>query len=235
MSYILEALRRSQAERERGQVPGLHAQAATNAAPAAPRAGVAVPGLVLAAALAVVALLGLGVWLWRSAAPALPQAAPVSAVVPALVAVPLPAVVSAPPVLVAPQVPAPAVLPLVVSAPMAAPMAAPTAAPAPAVLTPNVQASVAAPSAPAVAVAAASRAQPRVLRLAELAPEQRRDLPPLVMGGSIWSESALGRFVIVNGQVVREGEAAAPGVMVERIGPKAVLLRWRDLHLEVPL
>ena len=80
-----------------------------------------------------------------------------------------------------------------------------------------------------------SRAVPRLLALAELTPDQRRDLPPLVMGGSIWSESALGRFVIVNGQVVREGEAAAPGVAVESIGPKAVLLRWRDLRFEVPL
>ena len=80
-----------------------------------------------------------------------------------------------------------------------------------------------------------SRAVPRLLALAELTPDQRRDLPPLVMGGSIWSESALGRFVIVNGQVVREGEAAAPGVTVESIGPKAVLLRWRDLRFEVPL
>ena len=223
MSYILEALRRSQAERERGQVPGLHAQAASSAVPAPARASVAAPWPVLAAAL-VVALAGLGAWLWRSAAPAVPQATPVSvvapAVAPALVSAPLPA----PPAVVAPQAPAPGVLPLVVSAPMAAPAAA--------VLTPNVQAPGAMPVA---AVAAASRALPRVPLLAELAPEQRRDLPPLVLGGSIWSESALGRFVIVNGQVVREGEAAAPGVMVERIGPKAVLLRWRDLRFEVPL
>ena len=32
MSYILQALRRSQAERERGQVPGLNAQLAAVAA-----------------------------------------------------------------------------------------------------------------------------------------------------------------------------------------------------------
>ena len=57
----------------------------------------------------------------------------------------------------------------------------------------------------------------------------------MVIGGSIWSESPASRFVIVNGQVVREGEAAAPGVLLERIGPKAAVLRWREWRIELPL
>jgi general secretion pathway protein B len=73
------------------------------------------------------------------------------------------------------------------------------------------------------------------VRLAELGAEQRRELPPLSLGGSVWSESALSRFVIINGQVVREGDTAAPGVVVDRIGPKAVWLRWRELRLEIPI
>jgi general secretion pathway protein B len=72
------------------------------------------------------------------------------------------------------------------------------------------------------------------LRLDRLSPEQRRELGPLVIGGSIWSENASSRFVIVNGQVVREGEAAAPGVTLERIEPKAAVLRWRELRIELP-
>jgi general secretion pathway protein B len=63
----------------------------------------------------------------------------------------------------------------------------------------------------------------------------RRELPPLVLGGSIWSENAASRFVIVNGQVVREGEAAAPGVLCESVGPKSVVLHWREMRIEVPL
>jgi general secretion pathway protein B len=39
---------------------------------------------------------------------------------------------------------------------------------------------------------------------------------------------------MVNGQVVHEGEAAGPGVVVERIGAKAAVLRWRDMRIEVP-
>ena len=86
-------------------------------------------------------------------------------------------------------------------------------------------------------VPAAPTAAPalRTLRMGELSAEQRRELPPLSLGGSVWSESALSRFVIVNGQGVREGDTAAPGVVVERIGPKAVWLRWRELRLEVAI
>jgi general secretion pathway protein B len=194
MSYILDALRRSQAERERGQVPGLDAQLAPAEAPSpARRAGAA---LWLGIGLGVGGLAALVIWWQRPVPPvvvATPQAAP-AAPAPA----PLPRVVSVPPVVVAPA---------------PAPVARQPPAPAPA---------------PAVAV-------PRTLTLAELTPEQRRELPPLVMGGSIWSENPQSRFVIVNGQVVREGESAGAGVTVERIAQKAVLFRWRELRFEVPL
>jgi general secretion pathway protein B len=75
----------------------------------------------------------------------------------------------------------------------------------------------------------------RAVLLAQLAADLRRELPPLTLGGAIWSDSAASRFVIVNGQVLREGEVAAPGVVLERIGQKAVFLRWRDWRIEVPI
>ncbi|KPF57602.1 hypothetical protein D621_08050, partial [beta proteobacterium AAP51] len=136
---------------------------------------------------------------------------------------PLPQVVSAPP--------APVVAPALVPAPTPAP--APVQAVPPDPARTGVPPAAMAPPSPAPAPPAP--ATPRTLRLAELSAEQRRELPPLNLGGAVWSESALSRFVIVNGQVVREGDAAAPGVVVERIAPKAVLLRWRELLLEVPL
>jgi hypothetical protein len=40
--------------------------------------------------------------------------------------------------------------------------------------------------------------------------------------------------VILGGQVVREGETTADGVLVERITPKAVVLRWRDQRGSLP-
>ena len=195
MSYILEALRRSQAERERGQVPGLNAQAApAGDLPAdEPRSR---PALWLGIGLGAGAVLALVAWWALRPAPA-----------------PAP-VVSMPAAPAVAPAPAPA-LPVVVSAPPAPAPAAPAA------------------SAPPPPVASAPAA--RTPTLAELSAEQRRELPPLVMGGSIWSENALSRFVIVNGQVVREGEAAAPGVTVERIAPKSVTMKWRELRFELPL
>jgi general secretion pathway protein B len=213
MSYILDALRRAESERQRGQPPGLHAQPATaSPPPAAPPRVAALGWLGLGLALAAAAGLALSL-LHRDGAPALqaplPPAAPL-----APAAMPQPA-----PVVAAP--PAPAPLPQVVSAPPPAP--APTHAlptPAPAPREPP--------------VAAAALAQPTAVALAGLTPEQHRDLPPLVISGSIWSESAEHRYLIVNGQVVREGQAAAPGVVLERIGPRAAVVRWRDLRVELP-
>jgi general secretion pathway protein B len=133
-----------------------------------------------------------------------------------------PAVTPAPAVTGAPPALEPAPLPLVVSAPPPPPAAAPA---------PPTAAAPAAVDKPAALAAAA----PRVLRLSELSAEQRRELPSMSLGGSVWSDSALSRFVIVNGQVVREGETAAPGVVVDTIGPKSVRLRWRDLRIELAL
>jgi general secretion pathway protein B len=72
------------------------------------------------------------------------------------------------------------------------------------------------------------------LPLAELSPQQRAELPPMAIGGAIYSESPSSRFILVNGQVVREGELAAPGVTLERIGPHSAVIRWRGQRIEIP-
>jgi general secretion pathway protein B len=221
MSYILEALRRSQAERERGQIPGLNAQ--PSALAALPTQRDAPPWRwLLPAGLTGLALVALAAWFWR--APAAPASPPPAAVV---AATPAPAVAASP-----------APLPVVVSAPPSpspSPVTAPTPAPAPAPAPATTPTAAATPAPAAAALPSAATPAPRAVRLADLNAEQRRELPPLNMGGSVWSESSLSRFVIVNGQVMREGDTVAPGVTVDRIGPKAVWLRWRELRLEVPI
>lgn len=198
MSYILDALRRAESERARGQVPGLHDQPAL---PAATVARGSRPIWVLASALGLaLALVALTLWWTRRPEPPAPAAAFVA---------PAPVAQPAPPV-AAPITPP---LPMVVSAP--APMLPASAAVAPAVAAPAQQVGI--------------------TRLAELPPDQQREWPNPVLGGSVWSESVANRFVIVNGQLLHEGEAAAPGLIVERIGPKTVVLRWRERRVEVPL
>jgi general secretion pathway protein B len=246
MSYILDALRRAEAERERGAVPGLHSVNLPEAEGAADsRAGArAKPALWLAAAAVLLVLAGGGWWLAGSRAPAAPAAAlaPISPTAPSAAAVATaPAVapppVAAPPITAAapvavlqlptPPTPAPAAVPAP-SAPAAVPLPAAKAV-APVLAAPTPAATAAAP--PATPAPGAVR----TIGLAELGPELRRDWPPLVLGGSIYSDNPASRFVIANGQVVREGQTAAPGVVVERIGQRSVLLRWRELRVEVPL
>ena len=192
MSYILDALRRADAERQQGGVPGLHTPPSSQAAAPAPQSprllwgGAAVLLLILCGALG---------WWWTRPAVVVVNAVASPAVAPALVIPPAPA--------------AAAPLPIVVSA-------APVAAAVP-------------------ASAALPMPVPKSVPLQQLASDLRRELPPLVVGGSVWSDSAASRFVILDGQVLREGESVAPGLVLERIQPKAVVLRWRDMRVEITL
>ncbi|MDE2372079.1 MAG: general secretion pathway protein GspB [Burkholderiales bacterium] len=229
MSYILDALRRSQAERERGRVPGLEARSAAAAPAPAERPPVAWLGWGLAALL----LLAWGGWALRPApevpiAPVAPVAAPAAATPVAAAPAPrpaLPIVVSAPPVQVPTPLqpgaqstaPASALAPTPSPTPSPAPKATPSPAPAPLQPLPQPHPQAAAP-----------------LPWSQLTPEQQRAWPALAMGGVIWSENAASRYLIVNGQVVREGEFAAPGVVLERIGPKSAVLRRQGERVEMP-
>lgn len=217
MSYILDALRRADAERERGAVPGLHSQPATPA-PAAPspvpRRG---PWIVAAAVLAVVALGG-AVW-WSAQRPAAPAVVVAQAPAPATARVDTPP----PPAAASAGVEAvPRVGPPRIVTPPAVTAEAPARRPAAAMPTP-------APATPATAAVAE-----RVIPIDQLPAEQRRSLPQLSIGGAIYSDQPAARMLLVGGQLLHEGDTAAPGVTLERIGPRSAVLRWRELRYEVP-
>lgn len=229
MSYILDALRRAQAERERGQVPGLEARTLAQAPPqpAPPQTS----GLWLGGALALAGLTVAALVLWRGEGPPAPVAASGPAWAPA--AGPAQAVARAGGPRAA--VPTPTTPPpmVVVSAPVLPP-ARPPLQPAPGP-KPVVPATPALLPLPASAQPVPPPSSVRAVQLAQLSPDLRRELPAMVLGGAIWSDNAASRFVIVNGQVLREGDAVAPGVVLERIAPKAVFMRWRDWRIEVPI
>jgi general secretion pathway protein B len=224
MSYILDALKRADAERERGQVPGLHAQPMTladgdaSAARGQPRWGL-IAGAVVVAAIAVAIA-------WRMGADAhAPMPAPLAAATPEPAAPP-PAAPSLAPTAV-PVAPAPVVAP----APMpvnAAPGPPPRAVRAP---PPAPRASAPSPEAAAAPIVAPILAP--IVALAELPADLRRRIPPLVVGGSIYSDDARSRFLILNGDVVHEGGQAAPGLVLERIGPKSAVLRFEDRRFRI--
>lgn len=191
MSYILDALRRAEAdrERERGQVPGLHTQPLNDPA-AAPAPGPrrwlpwAGGGLLL--------LAGIGAGSWLTGSP--------------------------------PETPAPAALqpaPLVVSAPPPQPAAS---------VSPYLP-----PAPPPAPVVAAPPAEVPIPRLSDLPESTRRALPQLAIGGSVYSDDPASRMVIINGEVLREGARLGADLVLEQIGPRELLLRFRGQRYRMPV
>jgi general secretion pathway protein B len=222
MSYILDALRKADAQRERDPARGIHAQPVTLSVPAgisgpASRFWVAGSALVAGAALLAAAMWWFG-WLDRPVAPAA-GAAVAPAVMPRVVNVP--AVTPPPP-------PATEVLP-------AAPPAPPPSAAPPAREVPKPPPTVTAyPPATAYPPPPAESAAGRLLTLTELPADVQRDLPKLAISGGVYSPTPAQRLLIVNGQVLNEGAEAAPGVLLEQIRPKTAVLNFRGYRYGVP-
>jgi general secretion pathway protein B len=194
MSYILDALRRADAERERGAVPGLHARPAPADADAARAPAAIGPGTWVLAIAVVLAVLVAVSWQWLT-----------------------------------PETPRVAVAP---AAPPAAPPAVPVAPPratAPAALDPI--------PAPRPAVSAATAKEPataeRIYTIAELPEEIRRQLPTITVGGSMYSDDAARRMLIINGQLYHEHDQLAPGVTLEQIKLKAAIVKFQGYRYTI--
>jgi general secretion pathway protein B len=264
MSYILDALRKADAQRQRDPARGIHAQPlGSSASGPQPGSGRGVR-LWSAAAVAVVALSSGAWYLYRDQVPdvsgrhtggavrtpaslttlAQAQTAPLAGsngvppTAPASVPAPAPRAAAAP----APGVaPAPAINPAPVINPPPAPAqtftpsgdpratSQPTMrnAPPPTVQTTPRTARMAPPRVPAVsAPVAASTLSPPV---AGLPP----DAPKLVLGGGVYSANRAQRMLIVNGQVFNEGSEVAPGVTLEEMKPRTVVLRFHGARYTV--
>lgn len=228
MSYILDALRRAEAdrERERGQVPGLHTPPASGstATPAAgPRRWLPWAG----GSLLLLAGLGAGSWWAGGEVPPVPQPIPQPVTTPA--AAPPPAVAAAP-------LPVPAAE--AASAASAASAAVPAAPASPYLPAPPPAVVAAAPpprAVPAPAPATPPAAEDRIPRLAELPDSLRRELPRLAISGSVYSEDPASRFVMINGEVMREGARLGADLVLERIGPRELVLRYRGQRFRQPV
>jgi len=256
MSYILDALKKADAEREReaAAVPDLHAQA--DAADDRTRMSARRLMWPLLAAAVVLGALAWLAWPWFGAATVEPisAAAPMPVPVPAPVAVQVP---EQPPLQVPAQAPVQA--PVQMPTPVPVPSSQPSVATAP-ITYPAVEAAPAGPlpaarpralpattAAPARALpppgpasppgpkptAAPAAAEPRLPTLAELPADLRAQLPALAVGGSVYSPTAASRIVILNGQVFREGDHPIEGLTVEQIRLKSTVLAFRGARFEL--
>lgn len=57
----------------------------------------------------------------------------------------------------------------------------------------------------------------------------------LQVGGVVHSQDRSQSFVMVGGQIAREGETLSPGITLERIEPRSLLLRVAGQAVELPL
>jgi general secretion pathway protein B len=245
MSYILDALRRADAERTRGAVPGLHAQnVPADGEPAARNFSPLIWGAGVAGALLVAVLVVIVFGPWRSQPDARVATAPLA-----------PAPELAPP----PRetAPAPGELPPASpgaidpgARPVEPPVGRERALPPPHVPPPQgrpTAARVATPEPKAAAPAqlpvehygapiapATTPARPAAIPgINDLPPDVRSQLPRLNVGGAIYSETPSARMVILNGQVFHEGDKPAADTVLEQIRLKSAILNFRGQRYEV--
>ena len=278
MSYILDALKKADAEREREGVPTLHTQhgATAEPAPAASPPSAGMPWALGGVAAGLVLLVGLWWMQPRSdtaaalsepaptpmaqlpvqaappAAPPLPQTLPMTAA-PAAPVAPTATVAAAIPD--APrreaQLPVQAAPPAAPPLPQTLPMTAAPAAP----VAPTATVAAAIPDAPrreaprpeerkavgnsgtegnALHVDASLREAPaRVVPVAELPEDVRRELPALSIGGAMHSDVPANRMLVLNGGVFHEGDQPAPGLVLEEIKLKSAVFRFKGHRYSV--
>lgn len=213
MSLILEALRKSEAERRRGSAPDLLQPDVI--VPAAP----ARRGRLVYLALSLLVVLGLLWWRFGLQQDVAPEAAP--ALVHAEAAGAPTVTAAAPPAAGRPLAPVPRLEPAPPPSPASEPPSAPptsTPAPPPAPILPPP------PSAkPAEPVA-----------LGTLPAGDRKALPPLQLSMHLWNDDPARRVAILDGQRVVEGDRVGEAVVAE-IRRDGVLLVWRGRRILVPL
>ena len=70
--------------------------------------------------------------------------------------------------------------------------------------------------------------------MADLDPAMRKQLPPLKLSMHLWNETASQRFVILDGQRLKEGDALGE-IVVEGISRDGAVLAWRGSRLKIEL
>lgn len=199
MSYILDALRRAESERERGTVPTVH----TNPVPAdlaedANGAAARSRRWVWAAAVGLLLLiLSTVAGPWLTSSQDRPAVAPLPLPLPPTPASQSQAMPAAPDLKRLQAAPPPQAVP----GPRAPPVApVRTAAPVP---------------------------------LRELPEDLRRQLPALTTSGAMYSETPAKRMLIINGQLLREGDRVAPDLVLEQIQLRSAVLVFKGQRFSI--
>lgn len=215
MSYILDALRKSDQQRQRGAAPTLRRAPVTAVAPKQ-------PAFLLYGLFAAV-LLGAGIaigWLrpWQLEQPPAPQ------------------VVAAKPLDSSPRqaTPVPELRPQEsVPAAQSAPIPTNRVMPAGANAMPRSTAPIAAKTAPEKATPApeesvdTGRREQEVMTMAELPAPMQDQIPKMSISVHAYSARPADRLVSINGRVLREGDYPAPDLRLEQITPDGMIFSFK--------
>lgn len=221
MSYILDALKRADAERERGAAPGLHTRHQVPAGSQGTAHTTQSIGLFLAGGLVLV-LLALYFWVVRA-----PDTLTATLSAPPVVA---------PPTTIAPAAAVIAAVPSTVIVPMAPevqPLPQPTAAAAKPLAVPPA-AAVKPDEAATAAPAPAPRPTPAaVALLVELPQDLRGQIPKITITGSVYSDSPAQRLLLVNNLVLPQGSQVGPDLTLEEIQPRSSVFSFKGTRFRV--
>jgi len=241
VSYILDALRKSDQARRRGAAPTLLLGQAPAAVPKRP-APIAYGVIALVLLCIGMAIGWLYPWQKRPPAPAspvgmvqAPRPNPAPAAIPGKAPLPETQAHNA----------APAAPPVSVAAQARAPVPAPEPTRATAAATrarPGERGQLAPPKAAgAVTAKATQKAQEAALRnsggaaapltgvtsMAQLPVEVQQELPPMTVSVHAYSGRAADRLVDINGRLLHEGDSVAPGLRLEQITPNGMILSYK--------
>jgi general secretion pathway protein B len=225
VSFILDALRKSDQQRQRSATPTL-------ASAQSPAAQPGQPALLWYGLIAAV-LLGAGILIgWLQQTPPQPLYATLPPVVtkpaeaPGFTSAPRPAFVDSvrkPEIQATPANPVPNAMPPATAAAQAPTTAAPPL-PLPAAVSPAAR-EVTTPV-PANAAADPTR-ESAVLQLAELPPAIQQEIPKLSILAHSYSSKPKARFVFINDQMMHEEDYPAPGLKLEQITPDGMVFNYK--------
>ena len=205
MSYILDALRKSDQQRQRGAVPTLRTAPAVAMAPKQ-------PAYLLYALLAAILLgSGIGIGWWRPWQPEQDTA---------------PQTVAAKPAESSPRETAPvpseiAREPMPVLRPLDS-VPAPQFAPAPARAPMEAR--------PPEPLAGSGLREQRVMTIAELPASLQSQIPKITITVHAYSAKPAERLVGINDRLLREGDSLEPDLRVEQITPDGMILSYKGTH-----
>ncbi len=248
MSYILDALRKSDQQRQRGAAPTLLTAQTTVSAPKQ-------PAISLNGWLALI-LVGAGIligwwrpWQTESSRPSpLPSPGPIASL-------PHPTEPIAPepplalpqagemPVAQSPERETPTVAPLaptpeaasaVREAPAPARHEPPAAIPKPgaAPVAAQREAAPPVPAPPTVATSVPAVREKPVMALDELPASVRQAIPKLTISFHVYTSNSEDRRVMINNQMLRQGEFIAPGMVAEEITPDGVVVSYKGYRFK---